>query len=913
MTLLALLAFLLSPVDSFAQRPPEASTSTAPARSGEKRILAQIRILGLKRLDENTVKSKLKAKEMSPYPPEDKALDVATLLASGEFLSVNFKEVDLSPTAFRLDIEVTEATPVAPPPETPGEITDLSTTTVSVSTRPVVPPVPRPQWTPRITPKTIPPGQEGVPQPPWVIGEIAVAGNRHVKFNVIRGQVKARKGDLYERSDLDRDVQSLLAMGNFDRVAADISPLSQPVPQHLFDSAGSTMTVKVTFLVEEKPLVKKIRFSGNKKLSKGKLLDEVSLKEKDPLDRVKLRTDEDKILEAYHKKGFIHAVVDSKVDVDTAAAMAELTFVLDEGPKTVIGTVEIEGLKAYKKKKVLKQMTNRPKKVYQAGELEADKKKIEALYKNNGYSDFAITHTSTTFNEDRTKLNISFVFDEGRQYLFGESSFSGNTIYVSSELAKTLDYRKGKIFNQEKYETTIRNVQELYAEKGRLRARVTPDRSFNSGTGLMDINYDVIEGPIIYVDHVDVEGNRATKTHVIRREIVQKVGAPFSASRIRKSQERIMNLGFMDDVQLDITSPTDPDKVDLAFEVVEGKPGILTAGAGFSSLDGLIGTLSLQHMNLFGRAQRASVQWQFGSRVQDYSLSWTTPWTLGKPTSLGLDLFNTRRLRPFETSSSGYVDKRLGGSVRLGPRFQEDKYQLHFNYTFQKISVSNVENQFLSRLPESTSIHSSFGAEAAIDTRDNIWDPTRGQRHSIGMTVAGGPILNGDIHFLSPSITNSVHFHLFSAGDYPFVLTFGNRAAYVTQFGDTKEVPVFNRFFLGGQDTLRGYAPSGEVGRPDGGKVYDVFNVEFGFPLARERKKTIVKFVTFFDAGTTWDNMRAVKFRVGSGEQDIKTDVGFGIRFVTPAFPIRLDWGYGLNHRPGERLYQINFGIGNLF
>lgn len=876
--------------------------------------MAQIRILGLKRLDENAVKSKLKAKEMSPYPPEDKALDVATLLASGEFLSVNFKEVDLSPTAFRLDIEVSEATPVAPPPENPPEITDLSTATVSVSTRPAIPPAPRPQWTPRvITPKVAPPGQEGVPQPPWVIGEIGVSGNRHVKFNVIRGQVKARKGDLYERTDLDRDVQSLLAMGNFDRVAADISPLNQPVPQHLFDSAGSTTTVKVTFLVEEKPLVKKIRFSGNKKLSKGKLLDEVSLKEKDPLDRVKLRTDEDKILEAYHKKGFIHAVVDSKVDVDTAAAMAEVTFVLDEGPKTVIGTVEIEGLKAYKKKKVLKQMTNRPKKVYQEKELETDKKKIEALYKNNGYSDFTITHTSATFNEDRTKLNVSFTFDEGRQYRFGDSTFSGHTIYVSSELAKTLDYRKGKIFNQEKYETTIRNIQELYAEKGRLRARVTPDKGFNSGTGLMDINYDVIEGPIIYVDHIDVEGNRATKTHVIRREVVQKVGAPFSASRIRKSQERIMNLGFMDDVQLDITSPTDPDKVDLAFEVVEGKPGILTAGAGFSSLDGLIGTLSLQHMNLFGRAQRASVQWQFGARVQDYSLSWTTPWTFGKPTSLGLDLFNTRRLRPFETSSSGYVDQRLGGSVRLGPRFQEDKYQLHFNYTFQKISVSNVENQFLSRLPESTSIHSSFGAEAAIDTRDNIWDPSRGQRHSIGVTVAGGPILNGDIHFLSPSITNSVHFHLFSAGDYPFVLTFGNRAAYVTQFGDTKEVPVFNRFFLGGQDTLRGYAPSGEVGRPDGGKVYDVFNVEFGFPLARERKKTIVKFVTFFDAGTTWDSMRSVRFRVGGGEQDIKTDVGFGIRFVTPAFPIRLDWGYGLNHRPGERLYQINFGIGNLF
>src|SRR5262249_1586090 len=154
---------------------------------------------------------------------------------------------------------------------------------------------------------------------------------------------------------------------------------------------------------------------------------------------------------------------------------------------------------------------------------------------------------------------------------------------------------------------------------------------------------------------------------------------------------------------------------------------------------------------------------------------------------------------------------------------------------------------------------------------------------------------------------------LASWDDYPLVLTFSNRAAYITQFGQTKEVPVFNRFYLGGQDTLRGYSPTGEVGFPSGGKMFDVFNVELGFPLARERKKTIVKLVTFFDAGTAWDRMKDFSGRVGSGQRDIKTDVGIGIRFTTPAFPIRLDWGYGFNHRPGEKAYQINFGLGNLF
>ena len=480
MPALLLLAFLLAPAGgspAFAQTETAPAVSTSPAKAPEQgpRILAQIRILGLKRLEENAVKAKLKAREMTPYPPEDEALDKAALLASGDFASVSFDEVALSSTAFRLDIDVVETTPVAQPTATPGEITDLSTAAVHISTRPVLPPGPHPTWTVKPTPHVVPPGQEGQPQPPWVIGDVAVQGNRHVKFNVVRSQVKARKGDLYEKTDLDHDVQSLLGMGSFDRVAADITPLHAPVPSHLAESSGSTTTVRVTFVVVEKPLVRKIKFAGNKKLSKGKLSDEVTIKEKDPLDRVKLRTDEDKVLEEYHKKGYLHAVVGSTVTVDTQTAMADVTFTVEEGPKTTVGSVEIEGLHAYSKKKVVGEMTNRPPtfwgaKVYAEKELAEDKKKIEALYKNDGYTHFTITSSSVEFSTDNTKAAIRLAFGEGQRYRFGDTTFSGYTVYPSSTLAKQIDYHRGRVFNQEKYETTIRSIQELYAEQGRLRA-----------------------------------------------------------------------------------------------------------------------------------------------------------------------------------------------------------------------------------------------------------------------------------------------------------------------------------------------------------------------------------------------------------------------------------------------------------
>ncbi len=758
------------------------------------------------------------------------------------------------------------------------------------------------------------PGESAAPpSPPWVLGDITARGLKNTKFSVIRDEIKARKGDLYDRPDLDRDVQSLLSLGSFERVGADVSSTTKPVPIQYKTISGSPTEVRLTFFVVEKPIIKTINFQGNKKLSRGALEDAIMLKTKDPLDLVKLHEDEAKILDKYHKKGFLDASVSSQVQTDTATLQSVITFSVSEGAKSRIAWVSVKGAHAFPLGKLIKQMKNKPKKVFVGKDLPEDIQKIDAFYKNNGYLDVHLSTPSVLVSLDKQSIYISLSVNEGRQYRFGDTSYSGNLVYTSTELAKAVEYHRGEIFNEGDFEDTIRAIQEMYAEKGHLRARVTPVKSLNPQTDLMDVHYGILEGDIIYVDHVDVDGNKATKTYVLKREITVKPGDVFKASKIRKSRERIMNLGFIDDVDIDIQSPTDPDKVDLTFDVSEGKPGVLTAGAAYSTVDGIIGTLSLQHMNLFGRAQRAAIQWSFGQRVLDYSVSWTTPWVDDHPTSLGVDLFNTRRINPFESTLYGYVEHNVGGSLRLAPRFEDDEYQLSFAYTGSVINVSNIDSSIPSSiLTEGTSVQSSISMQFARDTRDNIWDPTTGSDNSIGWELSGGPLM-GDVDYFKPSVSDSINFKLADIEDYPLVLTADNRAAYITPFGADKQVPVFNRFFLGGQDDLRGYEPTGEVGDPNGGNIFDVGNLELGFPLAREKRKTIVKFVVFFDAGGDWDTFSQVSGRVGTGSTDIKTDAGFGIRFTTPAFPIRLDWGYGFQHVPGEKRYQVNFGMGNLF
>ena len=748
---------------------------------------------------------------------------------------------------------------------------------------------------------------------PWIIKELAVQGNINIKPKVIIKTSHAKKKKSYFKEDINADIEKILGLGSIETVSIDISPLDDEL---LLSNEEKGLNykhpVKLTFIIKEKLMITDILVEGNEKLSDNSVKRAMNLAKKDFFDELKIREDIIAIIDKYQGKGFIDAATDYEIKIDTAANTCKLSIIVKEGEKSKIAEVAIPNVKSFKLKKILKKMKNRPKKVYAPLELADDLKKIEFFYKNKGFNNFKINSSSVIFNDNKSKVFINIDLDEGMKFAFGDTSFSGNAVYTTKDLQELLEYKKDKFYSDERLQETLRAIQNKYADKGYLRALIKPLKIENKETGALDINFQIEENAPIYVDHIDVEGNKATKTYVLRREIAQKEGTIFSSSKIRRSQEKIFNLGFIDDVQLAINPSTDPDKVDLVFDILEGKPGMLTAGAGVSSNEGLVGTLSAQHLNMFGRAQKLSISWQFGKRVQDYHVSWTTPWIKDKPISLGGDVYNTRRYRPYMDSLSAYTEKRTGGKVSLGPRFEDDKYRLNTSYTYEKVKISGVKDEYTNVLTEGTSITSSIYVEFARDTRNNIWDPVSGSRSSIGLEFTGGPLM-GDVNFYKPNISYSYNHKLFEIDGYPFVLSFANRFGYVARFGSTKSVPVYERYFIGGSETVRGYNSNGQIGPLDGGKVYSVANMEFKFPLARERKRTIVQWAFFFDVGNSWEDFNNVSMRFGTGSTRLKAGAGFGIRFTTPAFPIRLDWAYGFNHEPGEQRSDIYFTLGNLF
>lgn len=741
--------------------------------------------------------------------------------------------------------------------------------------------------------------------------KISAEGNRNIRERVILAQAKTRKGDVYDPDKLRKDVQSIYGLGDFEDVSLEVA-----------DVPGGVL---VTFKVVEKPLIKKIDFKGNKKLSSSKLRDALSLKENDPLDKFKLNLDVEKLLSTYKDEGFAAAQVEPFTTTD-ATNHVTITFFVTEGTQVLVDDIEIQGAHAFPVKKIKKIMKTRRKKVFKQDVLVKDVEEVIKFYKNHGYQNVKIVEPTQAFNADKTRLTLSMTIDEGPLFHFGATSFSGNAIFATTKLTPAIQYKPGDIFNQDKLDATVSKLQDIYGAQGYIRVQVKPDFNQDATKGIVDIQFHLTEGEVVYVDHIGIEGNTHTKDYVIRREIKLKEGDPFSSVLARKSVERLYNLGFLDNVDVDVQQPNSPSKADVIFTVTEGKPGMLSAGAGYSSVDGLIGTLQVQHINFLGRGQRVNFQWQFGARTNSFDLGWTEPWFMGKPMSFGVDIFRTNRLQQLGTITNAYWTLDRGASVTLAPRFS-DIYTLSFGYSYSNQDRYNVSPDSLTRSavlsPECAAdpncnefhaIYSNLTEQFIRDTRDNQFDPTRGNRESLSV-IEGGMIPANSVKFYKPILDASIHFPTF----WKFVLSLHGQWSYVEPYGDSTLTDIQTQLFhIGGSDTVRGYqlgavGVSGVNGNP-GGQVMNVYNVEYKFPIAPdEHGKTLLQGVLFYDIGGDWDNFQQVTYRTGSGPFNLKQGVGFGIRFKTPVFPLRLDWGHALNQSPGEAPSQFYFTVGSLF
>ncbi|MBI3332633.1 MAG: outer membrane protein assembly factor BamA [Candidatus Omnitrophica bacterium] len=730
---------------------------------------------------------------------------------------------------------------------------------------------------------------------------VEVEGNKIVSTATILAKVKTRPGDRVSQQTVDEDIKRLYGTGFFVDVSADIRPYRE----------GQ----RVRFQIKERPLVVGIVITGNRHFREAKLREELKTKEQELLDRRQLKEDMERLEQLYRTQGFHLVQVSHEVKIDEATNKATLFIAIQEGGKIRVRLIRFAGNDHLSAKRLRRAMATKQGWWFTAGYyrpevLEEDVERVKGVYRLEGYSDVQV-QANTIFDERKRWLAVTMGVTEGPQYLVGEIRLHGAEKVSLQELEKKRLLTSGQPFSQERLSQDAASIQSVYFAKGYMAASVEPATALNVQTKRVDVSYEVSEGAIAYVGQIIIRGNVKTRDLVIRRELRIAPGERFDGEKLRRSKERLYNLGYFEEVTLETTPSDRPDRRNLVVTVKESKTGEFSFGGGFSSVDKFIGFVEIVQRNfdLFnwpsfvGGGQEVKFQAQAGTRRRDFEVSFTEPWIMNRPYLFGFDLFNKTRTR-----GEGYSFDltRRGGDLRLGHAFG-DLDRTDFTYRLERVSVSDIADTASAALRDEVGRNTlaSVALSYTRDTRDNVFNPKEGVFLTSGIETAS-TLLGGSKEFWKWTGSGSLFLHPLVESQ---VLEFQLSVGLANEFGSSKTVPIFERFFAGGAESIRGYrerrvGPRDPVTNdPIGGESMAVFTTEYTIPIAE-----FLKGALFVDVGNVWN-------RIGEfAREGFKSGAGAGARIKTPFGPVKLDYGWPINPDPGERRTgRVHFSASRAF
>ena len=726
-----------------------------------------------------------------------------------------------------------------------------------------------------------------------LVKSVDVKGNKTVSSLAILAKIKTHPGEPLSSITLNEDLKRLYGLGFFTDVRIEQEEVTEGV--------------NVLFVVSEEPVLSEIKIEGNRKVNKDQIKKEMQSVIGDFVDQKRVRNDIDAVKKLYEKKGFSGAKVDQTLDVNPDTNQAVLHVTVDEGEKVRIRDIRVEGNPSLKSGDILKAM--KTKKMawwgwFHSGflneeDLAEDVERIKALYDENGFSDVEMT-TQREPIQNSGDILLKIIVNEGKKYLVGEIALNGNSVAKSDEILKAIKMSKGKPFSRRGLRSDVANIQDLYFEKGYLSAQIRSESSYNETTDKVDLTYSITENELTYVDKVRIQGNLKTKDIVIRRELRAYPGESFSGAKLKRSKERLYNLGFFEDIRFDTEQGTTPNSRDLVVSVKEGKTGEFSFGGGYSSIDSVIGFIQVRQKNFdwqnwknfTGAGQDFAVRFEGGSVRTNAELSFTEPWVFGYPYSFGFDVYRKQFNR---SGSSGYFfdQSKTGFDLRLGKEFTEyDKGLLV--YKLEEVKISNIPDNSSGALRDELGKNttSSLALTLTHDERDSIYNPTKGVLVSGTGEVAGG-FLGGDRDFAKLYGAASTYFKHWDEN----VLELKIRGGIADSYGNSQHVPIYERYFAGGANTIRGYRER-RVGPRDpgnqdpvGGEAYWIANAEETFPIY----PNLIKGALFFDIGNVFETIEDF------GQGGTFSGAGVGLRIKTPIGPVKLDMGYPLDDVLNEK------------
>lgn len=724
------------------------------------------------------------------------------------------------------------------------------------------------------------------------IREIIIEGSHRIEQSTVRSYLLVREGDPFDSERIDRSLKSLFATGLF----ADIS----------IDRQAQALVIRLV----ENPIINRIAFEGNQRVEDEVLETEVQLRPRVVFTRTKVQEDLQRILDVYKVRGRFAASVVPKV-IRLEQNRVDLVFEIDEGELTKVENIRFVGNRAMddsdlreviRTKEAIWYRFFTSDDTYDPDRLAFDRELLRRHYLSEGYADFRVRSVVAELTPERDSFFITFTLDEGQRYKFGTFDISSELRGLDGDTLRGLvEFEEGDWYDSDLVDEVVDKLTDEVGNLGFAFVDIRPQIDRDRENRTINLNFRINEGPRVFVERIDITGNVRTIDKVIRREFRLVEGDAFNSAKLRRSQQRIRNLGYFSNVEVEQGPGSAPDKAVVSVNVEERSTGSLSVGAGFSTDAGVIGEFSLRERNLLGRGQELGLSVSIGAKKNQVDLAFTEPYFLDREVRAGVDIF--RRSSDLQASRS-HDFTETGGGVRFGYPLSENLSQT-LRYQFRASEIENVQVRAsnLIRAQEGTRYVSEVSQILLYDQRDSRISPTDGYFVRLGSDLAG---LGGDVAYLRN--TASSGYFLPVADEW--VLSTRGRVGYIVGLGE--DVEIADRYFLGGS-TLRGFEAAG-VGPRDkstndalGGEWVYNGTVELGFPVGLPNEFGIrARMFTDFGSAGGVSPSNANVLDPGS----LRLSVGAGLGWSSPLGPIAIDFGSPILEEDEDRdeLIRINFG-----
>ncbi|MEK7448259.1 MAG: outer membrane protein assembly factor BamA [Planctomycetota bacterium] len=776
---------------------------------------------------------------------------------------------------------------------------------------------------PAQTPPAAPPDQTAPGQK--IIKEIKVVGLKRTNPQLVLNKIQTKENTALDQLTIEEDIRRLYATGLFANITTQTTALTNGDWQ-------------LTFTFQESESVENLVVDGLKSLDLKTLSENFKTTANGSFDTFFIKQDLDLIKNEYLKKGYHFAEVNHRTEEGLKGKL--VYYLVQEGPKVKIKKISFAGNDHFPSKRHFLLFSKHPlmnmiktrishwyaTSVYNEQELMMDLERLKTFYRNEGFPDIDAFVSDVLFNETKTSAEILIQVKEGPLYHVQEVKIEGNAVLTTTAIAEKLKLKPGSPYVSGTIRSDTKTMMGLYGQLGYIDCDIDVRTHFPTEPALVNVTYHIKEGNPKQLKKINIAGNDKTKDKTIRQRLTLYPGELVDYDKIRLSYDRLAATRYFEELGSDIEDADEPNYKNITFKVKEGQTGILRIGGGFSSNSGFGGTLEIQQNNfdigrwpsglgdLFGGhafaggGQQFNASWQPGRLQSRSGVSFREPYFLDRPIELGFKYFK------FNRAWSDYDERRKGGSISVAHRFLNSTLELGLSPRTETIKLSNLSSNApatIVGLQGTNRIH-GLGASISWDKRNRWVTPSKGYELSLNYEYAGGE-LGGDFDFLKTYFKGKQYFTLASLQNSQIILSLEGKLGVVKEFADSSTVPVFERFYAGGINSVRGFeyrtiSPR-ENGIEVGGKVLTVFNAEISFPLytqeVQERPMDMIRGLLFFDVGNVvnkWDNV----------EWDtVRTSLGAGIRFYLMMLPIEISLARPIKKEDGDDLerIQLNFGF----